>query len=144
MKSRFFNKVDKFNGTFTQLEENSRRWEKLYRQRWAHDKVVRTTHGVNCTGSCSWNVYVKQGIITWEHQATDYPSCGPNIPGYEPRGCPRGASFSWYEYSPIRIKYPYIRGKLWELWTAAKKEYENPLDAWASIVEDPEKSKKYK
>ena len=94
MKSRFFNKVDKFNGTFTQLEENSRRWEKLYRQRWAHDKVVRTTHGVNCTGSCSWNVYVKQGIITWEHQATDYPSCGPNIPGYEPRGCPRGASFS--------------------------------------------------
>lgn len=44
MKSRFFNKVDKFNGTFTQLEENSRRWEKLYRQRWAHDKVVRTTH----------------------------------------------------------------------------------------------------
>ena len=73
MKSRFFNKVDKFNGTFTQLEENSRRWEKLYRQRWAHDKVVRTTHGVNCTGSCSWNVYVKQGIITWEHQATDYP-----------------------------------------------------------------------
>lgn len=144
MKSRFFNKVDKFNGTFTQLEENSRRWEKLYRQRWAHDKVVRTTHGVNCTGSCSWNVYVKQGIITWEHQATDYPSCGPNIPGYEPRGCPRGASFSWYEYSPVRIKYPYIRGKLWELWTAAKKEHENPLDAWASIVEDPEKSKKYK
>ncbi|MGY0255696.1 hypothetical protein, partial [Limosilactobacillus fermentum] len=73
MKSRFFHKVEKFNGTFTQLEENSRRWEKLYRQRWAHDKVVRTTHGVNCTGSCSWNVYVKQGVITWEHQATDYP-----------------------------------------------------------------------
>lgn len=71
-------------------------------------------------------------------------SCGPNIPGYEPRGCPRGASFSWYEYSPVRIKYPYIRGKLWELWTAAKEEHENPLDAWASIVEDPEKSKKYK
>ena len=40
MKSRFFNKVDKFNGTFTQLEENSRRWEKLYRQRWAHDKAL--------------------------------------------------------------------------------------------------------
>ncbi len=66
-KSRFFKSVEKFNGTFTQLEENSRRWEKLYKQRWAHDKVVRTTHGVNCTGSCSWNVYVKQGIITWEH-----------------------------------------------------------------------------
>ncbi|RVU70966.1 MULTISPECIES: nitrate reductase subunit alpha [Lactobacillus] len=143
-KSRFFHKVEKFNGTFTQLEEKSRRWEKLYRQRWAHDKVVRTTHGVNCTGSCSWNVYVKQGIITWEHQATDYPSCGANIPGYEPRGCPRGASFSWYEYSPVRIKYPYIRGRLWKLWTEAKKQFDNPVDAWASIVEDPAKEKEYK
>ena len=25
----------------------------FYRDRWAHDKVVRSTHGVNCTGSCS-------------------------------------------------------------------------------------------
>jgi nitrate reductase alpha subunit len=27
----------------------------FYRERWRHDKVVRSTHGVNCTGSCSWN-----------------------------------------------------------------------------------------
>jgi nitrate reductase alpha subunit len=38
-------------------------WEGFYRDRWAHDKVVRSTHGVNCTGSCSWMVYVKDGII---------------------------------------------------------------------------------
>ncbi|MEV4051937.1 hypothetical protein AB0J55_12215 [Amycolatopsis sp. NPDC049688] len=25
---------------------------------------------------------------------------GPDSPDYEPGGCPRGASFSWYEYSP--------------------------------------------
>jgi uncharacterized protein (DUF488 family) len=25
--------------------------------------VVRSTHGVNCTGPCSWKVYVKDGII---------------------------------------------------------------------------------
>ena len=31
------------------------------------------------------------------------------MPEFEPRGCPRGASFSWYEYSPLRVKYPYIR-----------------------------------
>ncbi len=80
-------------------------------------------------------------MITWEHQATDYPECGANMPGYEPRGCPRGASFSWYEYSPVRIKYPYIRGKLWQLWTDAKKQYDNPIDAWGSIVEDPEKKR---
>lgn len=144
VKSRFFEKVEKFNGSFTQLEENNRRWEKLYKQRWAHDKVIRTTHGVNCTGSCSWNVYVKQGIITWEHQATDYPSSGPNMPEYEPRGCPRGASFSWYEYSPVRIKYPYIRGRLWQLWVTAKKKQADPIAAWASIVEDPAKTHEYK
>ena len=144
-KPRFFNVVEKFNGSFTQLEENNRRWEDIYRRRWAHDKIVRTTHGVNCTGSCSWNVFVKQGIITWEHQATDYPSCGPDMPEYEPRGCPRGASFSWYEYSPLRIKYPYIRGVLWTMWLEAKNLFAgDSVAAWKSIVENPEKSREYK
>lgn len=47
--------------------------DSFYRDRWTHDKEVRSTHGVNCTGSCSWKVYVKDGIITWETQQTDYP-----------------------------------------------------------------------
>ncbi|WP_163651828.1 nitrate reductase subunit alpha [Listeria sp. PSOL-1] len=141
---RFFNRTEKFNGNWTILEEKSRAWEKMYRNRWSHDKVVRTTHGVNCTGSCSWKVFVKNGIITWENQATDYPSCGPDMPEFEPRGCPRGASFSWYEYSPLRIKYPYIRGRLFRMWQNALKQHPNPVAAWASIVEDPEKAQAYK
>ena len=28
--------------------------EEYYRDRWRHDRVVRSTHGVNWTGSCSW------------------------------------------------------------------------------------------
>ncbi len=140
----FFKPTEKFNGNWSILEEKSREWEKMYRQRWSHDKVVRTTHGVNCTGSCSWKVFVKNGIITWENQQTDYPSCGSDMPEYEPRGCPRGASFSWYEYSPMRIKFPYMRGKLWRLWQDAMKELDDPVKAWASIVEDPEKAKSYK
>ena len=71
--------------------DRSRAWEHSYRDRWQHDKVVRSTHGVNCTGSCSWKVHVKDGIITWETQQTDYPSNGPDMPDYEPRGCPRGS-----------------------------------------------------
>lgn len=140
----FFKPTEKFNGNWSILEEKSREWEKMYRQRWSHDKVVRTTHGVNCTGSCSWKVFVKNGIITWENQQTDYPSCGPDMPEYEPRGCPRGASFSWYEYSPMRIKFPYMRGKLWRLWQNALEEHGDPIKAWGSIVEDPEKAKSYK
>ncbi len=67
--------------------EGGREGDVFYRDRWSHDKVVRSTHGVNCTGSCSWKVYVKDGIITWETQQTDYPSVGPDSPEYEPRGC---------------------------------------------------------
>ncbi|MCT6924290.1 nitrate reductase subunit alpha [Metasolibacillus sp.] len=140
----FFKPVESYSGSWSILEEKSRDWENMYRQRWSHDKVVRTTHGVNCTGSCSWKVFVKNGIITWENQQIDYPSCGPDMPEFEPRGCPRGATFSWYEYSPLRVKYPYMRGKLWRLWKEARAIHENPVDAWASIVEDPEKAKEYK
>ncbi|MBX3195859.1 MAG: nitrate reductase subunit alpha [Microbacteriaceae bacterium] len=124
--------------------EGGRAGDVFYRDRWAHDKVVRSTHGVNCTGSCSWKVYVKDGIITWETQQTDYPTVGPDSPEYEPRGCPRGAAFSWYTYSPTRVRYPYIRDTLIELYRAAKREHPDPVDAWASIVEDPEKSRAYK
>ena len=96
----------------TVTKQGGRDADSFYRDRWSHDKVVRSTHGVNCTGSCSWKVYVKDGIITWETQQTDYPSVGVDSPEYEPRGCPRGAAFSWYTYSPTRVRYPYVRGAL--------------------------------
>jgi nitrate reductase / nitrite oxidoreductase, alpha subunit len=126
------------------LIAKGRNWESAYRDRWRHDKVVRSTHGVNCTGSCSWNVYVKDGLITWETQAVDYPSTGPEMPEYEPRGCPRGASFSWYEYSPLRLKYPYVRGSLLEMFREARRRLGDPVDAWAEIVDDPERSRVYR
>ena len=118
------------------VDPKGRAWEEFYRNRSQCDKVVRSTHGVNCTGSCSWNVHVKDGIVGWELQATDYPELEAGIPPYEPRGCQRGISFSWYLYSPLRIKYPYLRGKLAELWRQAKTEHADPVAAWASIVED--------
>jgi nitrate reductase alpha subunit len=120
-----------------------RSWEEFYRNRWSFDKYVRTTHGVNCTGSCSWNVFVKEGIITWELQATDYPETTSCMPPHEPRGCQRGISASWYVYSPIRVKYPYIRGELLDLWKQAKEEHGDLLKAWEAIVNDDEKRKKY-
>lgn len=121
----------------------ARQWEEFYRNRWQHDKVVRSTHGVNCTGGCSWMIYVKDGIVTWELQALDYPSLEPGLPPYEPRGCQRGISFSWYQYSPVRVKYPYLRGVLMDLWRAAKAEHGDPVKAWASIMEDPAARKSF-
>lgn len=115
----------------------------FYRDRWSHDKVVNSTHGVNCTGSCRWKVYVKDGIITWETQQTDYPSVGADRPEYEPRGCPRGAAFSWYTYSPTRVRYPYIRGVLVEMYREAKARLHDPVLAWADIQADPERRRRY-
>ncbi|MFP3754569.1 MULTISPECIES: nitrate reductase subunit alpha [Cupriavidus] len=120
-----------------------RKWENGYRTRWQHDKVVRSTHGVNCTGSCSWKVYVKNGLITWETQQTDYPRTRPDLPNHEPRGCPRGASYSWYVYSAQRVKYPMIRGRLMEMWREARQTMD-PIAAWAWISQDPERAARYK
>ncbi len=103
---RFFTPGEFSDDLRTVTRRGGREGDVFYRDRWSHDKVVRSTHGVNCTGSCSWKVYVKDGIITWETQETDYPSVGPDRPEYEPRGCPRGAAFSWYTYSPTRVRYP--------------------------------------
>lgn len=73
--------------------QGGREADEFYRNRWSFDKMVRSTHGVNCTGSCSWKVYVKDGVITWESQAVDYPTTGPDMPEYEPRGCPAARPF---------------------------------------------------
>jgi nitrate reductase alpha subunit len=127
----------------TITHEGGREGDIFYRDRWSHDKVVRSTHGVNCTGSCSWKVYVKDGIITWETQQTDYPSIGAGSPEYEPRGCPRGAAFSWYTYSPTRIRYPYVRGVLLEMFREAKEQTGDPVEAWAAVVNDPERRRRY-
>ncbi len=121
-----------------EVSPKSRGWEEFYRNRWQYDKVVRSTHGVNCTGSCTWQIHVKDGIVTWEMQGLDYPSLEHGLPPYEPRGCQRGISYSWYLYSPLRVKYPYIRGALLDAWRAARAQHDDPVDAWTSMVENPE------
>ncbi|MFF4291561.1 molybdopterin-dependent oxidoreductase, partial [Streptomyces sp. NPDC001633] len=87
--------------------------------------------------------YVKDGIITWETQETDCPSAGPDRPGYEPRGCPRGAASSWYTYSPARVRHPYVRGVLLEMYRVAKRRLRDPVLAWAALQNDPERRRRY-
>jgi len=139
----FFRKNE---GTFSEghglTTHEDRSWEEGYRARWQSDKVVRSTHGTNCTGSCSWKIYVKGGIVTWETQQTDYPRTRPELPNHEPRGCSRGASYSWYLYSGNRLKYPLVRRRLVEAWRAARAD-KAPVAAWASIVENPQTRASY-
>ncbi|TDR32835.1 nitrate reductase subunit alpha [Hydromonas duriensis] len=141
------NFLGKVKGTFSNghgaVVNEDRQWENAYRSRWQHDKIVRSTHGVNCTGSCSWKVYVKNGLITWETQQTDYPRTRPDLPNHEPRGCPRGASYSWYVYSAQRVKYPMVRGRLMRMWRQARQTM-SAVEAWDYISQNPERAKQYK
>lgn len=125
------------------IDPKARSWEEFYRNRWQHDTVIRSTHGVNCTGSCSWMIYVKNGIVTWEMQALDYPLLEPGLPQYEPRGCPRGITYSWYIYSPLRMKYPYARGVLLDAWREVRAKHADPVAAWTALVENEEKRREY-
>ena len=133
-------------GTFSEghgvTTSENRDWEEAYRKRWQHDKIVRSTHGANCTGSCSWKIYVKGGIVTWETQQTDYPRTRPDLPNHEPRGCSRGASYSWYMYSANRVKYPMIRSRLLKLWRK-ERVLKTPIGAWTAIQDDPVKRAEY-
>ena len=140
----FTKKTSEFADGHGEVRDESRDWENSYRSRWQYDKIVRSTHGVNCTGSCSWKIYVKNGLVTWETQQTDYPRTRPDLPNHEPRGCPRGASYSWYMYSANRLKYPKVRKPLLKLWREAKAQFADPVEAWGSIVSDPAKTAQYK
>ena len=138
----FSNPRESFSGEHGVTTAEDRTWEDAYRNRWAHDKIVRSTHGVNCTGSCSWKIYVKGGIVTWETQQTDYPRTRWDMPNHEPRGCARGASYSWYLYSANRVKYPMIRARLLKHWREARLTLA-PVDAWAAVVQDDAKRRDY-
>ena len=146
LSSLFFfrpRRAETLSNGWAEVRCGQREWEDYYRRRWQYDKKVRSTHGVNCTGSCSWDVYVKDGILVWETQRTDYPTCGSGYPDHEPRGCARGATYSWYTYSPVRLKYPLIRSVLLEMWREAVRRHSDPVAAWRSIVEDPDKRHAY-
>lgn len=125
------------------ISPQTRKWEEFYRNRFQHDRIVRSTHGVNCTGGCSWQVHVKDGIVVWETQQLDYPLLEGSLPPYEPRGCQRGISFSWYLYSPLRIKYPLIRGALIDAFREEKLKTGDALTAWENLQNNKEKRKAY-
>ena len=89
------------------FREGGREGDAFYRDRWSHDKEVRSTHGVNSHRLLLLEgVYVKGRHYHLGSTGNRLPSVGPDRPEYEPRGCPRGAAFSWYTYSPTRVSTP--------------------------------------
>ena len=84
-------------------------WEDLMRQKWTWDRVVRGSRGLNCTGHCAFNVYVKNGVVWREEQQGEYGRSGEDTPDYGPRGCQKGIRHSKYMYGQQRVLYPMKR-----------------------------------
>jgi len=95
-----------------------RGWEGLYVDQLAYDYLGRSTHSVNCTGSCTWKGYVRNNVLFKEEQFADYPCIDPTpgdpttplrLPVYNPRGCQKGANHKEYVYGAQRVKQPLMR-----------------------------------
>jgi hypothetical protein len=86
-------------------------WKDIYKSQWTWDKVVRSTHHLNCwyQAHCSWDVYVKDGLVYREEQAAEYPQVNAALPDFNPRGCQKGGCFSERMYDPTRISHPLRR-----------------------------------
>jgi len=87
-----------------------RGWEDVYRETWTWDDVVHVTHmRANCLSACSLDAYVKDGIVWREEQNANYEQTAPDVPDFNPRGCPAGCAYSVQMYDPTRIRYPMKR-----------------------------------
>ncbi len=87
-----------------------RQWEDLYREQWTWDRVVKGTHiRTNCIAACSFNLFVKDGMVWREEQNAIYRPSHPSVPDQNPRGCQKGNCYSQLMYEPSRLKYPMRR-----------------------------------
>ena len=82
-----------------------------YRARWRWDKVVKSTHLLNCwyQRSCAYNVYVKDGAVVFEEPVGKYPRTNSTVPDFNPRGCQKGACYALNMNQPARVTYPLKR-----------------------------------
>ncbi|MCC7122196.1 MAG: molybdopterin-dependent oxidoreductase [Gammaproteobacteria bacterium] len=82
----------------------------LYRAAWSWDKVVWGSHTNACLPtSCSFRVYVKDGMVWREEQTAHNRPSDSRYPDYNPLGCQKGCSFHANLYSDERLKYPLKR-----------------------------------
>jgi DMSO reductase family type II enzyme molybdopterin subunit len=84
-----------------------RNWQDVYREKWTWDKVVKVTHHrVNCNNACSYDAFVKDGVVWREEQNANYEQAFADVPDFNPRGCVSGCAYSVQMYDPTRIKFP--------------------------------------
>ena len=86
-----------------------KRWEDIMRNKWTWDRVVRGSRGLNCTGHCAFNIFVRNGIVWREEQQGEYGHQGDDTPDFGPRGCQKGLRQHKHMYGKQRVLYPMKR-----------------------------------
>ena len=111
---------------------SERQWEEFYRNRLQHDKRVRTTHGVNCTGSCSWKVYVKDGIVTLGDAGDGLPQARGLVAALRAAGLPARHQLLLVSVQPAARQVPLCRAASCSTCgVRPRSEHPDPVDAWA-------------
>jgi DMSO reductase family type II enzyme molybdopterin subunit len=97
-------------GALTPLRPAYKDFHDVWRERWKWDKVVHSSHArANCISTCSWNVFVKDGIAWREEQNAIYEASEEGVPDFNPRGCQKGACYTHLMYEPSRVVHPLQR-----------------------------------
>jgi anaerobic selenocysteine-containing dehydrogenase len=86
------------------VQTTARPWEQQMRDRFVGETKFRAVNMPNCTGSCGWNVFQKDGIVQRVEPPLDYPD-----DEYNPRGCMKGQTYHRRVYAADRVKYPMKR-----------------------------------
>src|SRR3972149_3601597 len=76
------------------------------------ERVVKVACRNNCwyQRACSFNAYVKDGLVLHQEQSGVYPPFrDPMVPDRNPRGCQKGAVYFHRMYDPTRVRYPLKR-----------------------------------
>jgi DMSO reductase family type II enzyme molybdopterin subunit len=87
-----------------------RDWQDVWRQKWTWDRIAKGTHNrANCFSACSWDLYVKDGIVWREEQNAIYDATNDTVPDFNPRGCQKGACYSDLHVEGSRVLHPLKR-----------------------------------
>jgi nitrate reductase alpha subunit len=113
---------DKFNPSL-------RTWEKSADDRLHCDRVVETTHAIDCGGGCTMRVGVRRGRVVFERPKETEFQGRPVV-----RACAAGLCAADAITDPGRVRTPLVRRGLLDAWIAARRRNDDPIRAWETMV----------
>lgn len=112
-----------------QTETTPSNWDEHYRRALRVDRIVRTTHGIDCGGGCEVEVGVRDGAVVWERPAETLAGNRLLCSRY----CAQAPAAADYLDPSRRVLSPLIRARLWEQWRRVRSSSPHPATAWRAV-----------